>query len=443
MPGKSREVKVVITGDASKLDSALRGVESRMGGFRRTIGGALAGVGVAAIGRGVMNVANKFEDSALSAQNFATASGLSVEQASRWNEVASDFRVDSDKVSGAMLKMSKNMSKNVHKWEDYGIVVEQAADGTVDVNKTFINAIDQLGQITDPLEKAQVGSEIFGRSWADLAPLIEQGAQGMTDALNSVGDAQVFDEEEVRKADDFRAKMDNLNDSVDGVKLELAEGLLPVISTVAGFLADNMNPQLATAIGLLAGGLGLAWAIGKVTGAVQGVLGVLDLFQKHPVFIATAVLVAAIVLIATHWDQVTAAIQRTIDKLHELSNTTFGPVGDLIDKIPGVSFGRAQPTTQLTAAGLAYKNSRGKATGGNAWAPFLAGERGPELIWPRAAGAYVSNAGETAGLMGGGGRSLMSVENMYVSGQDDVIRMERMLDRQRRRDERSRGKVRV
>lgn len=439
MPAKSREVKVLITGDASKLDSALRNVETRIGGFKRIMGGALAGVGVAAIGRGVLRVANQFEDTALAANNFATASGLSVEQASRWNEVAGDFKIESDKVSGAMLKMSKNMSKDVHKWEDYGIAVAQAEDGSVDLNKTFINTLDQLGKISDPLERAQVGSELFGRSWQDLAPLIELGADGMTDALNSVGDAQVINEDEVRKADEFREKMDNLNDSVDTLKLGLAEGLIPAISTLAGWVAD-LDPKMVTWGITIAG---VALAVGKISTAVSGALGMLDLLKAHPVFVATAVLVAAIVLIATHWDQVTAAIQRTIDKMHELSNQTFGPVGDLIDKIPGVSFGRAQPTTQLTAAGLAFKNSRGKATGGNAWSPFLAGEHGPELIWPRAAGAYVSNASETAGLMGGTGGPLMAVDNMYVNGQDDVIRLERMLDRQRRRDERSRGKVRV
>lgn len=397
MARNSREVKVLITGDASKLTKAIGDVESRAGKLGGVLKGALVGVSFAAIGRGIMNVANDFEDAALSAQNFATASGLSVEQASRWQEVAGDLGIESGKLESSLLKMSKTMSKDVHKWEDYGIAVEQANDGTIDMNKTFKNAITAIGQISDPLERAQIGSELFGKSWADLAPLVELSAEDVQKALDSVGDAQVIDENEVEKAKKFRDTMDNLNDSVGGLKLELAEGLIPAISTLAGWVS-TLDPKMVTLGVSIAG---VVFVVGKLSSAIMGVNGLLTLFATHPVFIAVVGIIAAITLIALNWDKVTAAINRAIAATDQFFAKNLGnPINSVLNKIPGVNIGGSQVQLTDKARQILANKAAGKATGGpvSAGVPYMIGERGPELFWPRTSGTIIPNhqlGGET------------------------------------------------
>jgi hypothetical protein len=431
----SREVKVLITGDASKLASAISDVEGRFGRMGGVMKGALVGVSFAAIGRGLMGVANQFQDTAIAANDFATASGLSVEQASRWQEVAGDVGIEASKLQTTFGRLSKGLGQDRMKWQQYGVAVATAADGTVDANKTFLNAVDALTQIEDPLERAKVGSELFGRSWMDVAPLIELGAEDLATALNEVGDAQVIDEDEVDKAKRFRETMDTLNDTTTGLKLELAEGLIPVISTLATWLGE-LDPKMVT-LGVTI--LGAVVIFGKLGTAIGGVSTMMSIFAAHPVVLGVALGLAGLALLIANWDKVTVAISRAIAMADAFARKVSGPIYapvKAINNALGGNLGKGQnlATPQLQQY---IDSKKGKATGGNTWGPTLVGERGPELIWPRGAGAYVSNASNTAAMLGGRGQTIINVHP--APGMDETA-LARAVVREQNRDQRAAGK---
>jgi hypothetical protein len=391
-----REVRIFITADATGVGKAVGEVESKFGRLGGVLKGAIAGVGFAALSRGALNAARDFQDMALAANDFATASGLSVEQASRWQEVASDLGVDANKLQGALGRLSKGLGADAKKWEDYGVVVAQASDGTVDANKTFLNAVDALKKIENPLDRAKVGSELFGRSWQDLAPLVELGAEDLAVALNEVGDAQVINEDEVEKAKRFRDQMDLLNDTTMGFKLTLAEALMPVLATFAGWAAE-MDPKL---LALIATTGGVIFVVGKLGGAITGVTQLLSIFAAHPVMVGALAVVAGLAIIIDNWDKVSAAIQGAIDKVNEFFQTISKPIQGPIKGIAnffGISLGpdpaRARSNLTPEASRLAAQYRAGRASGGpvGAGMPYLVGERGPELFVPAMSGAIVAN----------------------------------------------------
>jgi hypothetical protein len=387
MSAGKREVKVLITGDASKLARELGNLEGRMSRFSGVMRGALAGISVAAIGASINRAATEFQNMATAANDFATASGLSVEQASRWQEVAGDLGVEATTLQGALGRLSKGLGADEKKWEQYGVEVMRAADGTVDANKTFLRAIDVLHDIEDPLERAKLGSELFGRSWADLAPLVEMSADELQESLNEVGDAQVIDEAEVEKAKKFREAMDNLNDSTMGLKLTLIEALLPALTSTSTWIG-TLDPQM------VAWGVGIAGVIvvvGKLGTAISGVSSILSLFAAHPVFTATLAIIAAIALIVANWDKVTAAIQRAINKMDEFARKISGPITGILNRLPGVSIGQSDFRSNLGPAGLSYIEGRANGGGMRRNTPYLTGERGPELVIPRTDSTVIPN----------------------------------------------------
>jgi hypothetical protein len=427
-----REVKIFITADASQVDRAVGQVESRFGKLGNVMRGALVGVSFAAIGRGVMNMANDFQDAAISANDFATASGLSVEQASRWQEVAGDVGVEASKLQTIFGRLSKGLGQDRTKWQQYGVAVETAADGTVDANKTFLNAVNALTEIQDPLERAKVGSELFGRSWMDVAPLIELGAEGVTEALNAVGDAQVIDEEEVDKAKRFRETMDNLNDSVGGLKLELAEGLLPVISTLSTWLS-TLDPKMVT-LGVTI--LGAVVIFGKLGTAITGVTGLMSIFAAHPVILGAGLALVGLALIIANWDKVTAAIGRAIaaaDRFAaKVASPIFAPV-KAINNALGGNLGKGTTSLNMDSP-ILQQYLAGRAAGGpvTARTPYMVGERGPELFVPRQSGAIVPNHA----LSGGGGPTII---NVYPSAGMDEVQLARLVQRENDRSRRAAG----
>lgn len=218
-----------------------------------------------------------FQELALSADKFAGATGLAVEEASRLMEVAGDLGIESGTVETAIGKMNQNLGKSPDLFKQLGVQVAYAKDGTVDANETFLNVIDRLNKIKDPAEKARVATQLLGKGWRDMSQLIGMGADELRASLAGVSDAKVIDPAEVEKAKKFRDAMDNLKDIFEDISIELGESLVPVLADVAEIMAD-MN-QLANVFEKIPGvkwwqeNLGYFPGITLLTEGIEGVTG--------------------------------------------------------------------------------------------------------------------------------------------------------------------------
>lgn len=190
-----------------------------------TGGGALAAFAAKGVGM--------FTGLALEAGRFSDATRLSTQDASRWLEVAGDLGIEGAKIQGAIAKMSKEFDTNAGTLKKWGIEAVRTRDGQLDVNETFLAAIDRLKEIPDPAERASAAQQLFGRSWTDLAELINKGAPALRDSLADVSDAKVIDPEEVAKAREFRDTMDKLADVGEDLAISLGEVLVPTLIVVA------------------------------------------------------------------------------------------------------------------------------------------------------------------------------------------------------------------
>ncbi len=136
------------------------GIKANAGTFAT----AAAGAFVTFAAQGV----TAFQDLALSADKFAASTGLAVEEASRLIEVTGDIGIEAASVETAIGKMNQNLGKSPDLFEELGVQVEYAKDGTIDANETFLNVIDRLNGIKDPAEKARVATQLLGKGWRPL-----------------------------------------------------------------------------------------------------------------------------------------------------------------------------------------------------------------------------------------------------------------------------------
>lgn len=239
--------------------------------------GAVAAGGL--IGAGLLKAASGFQNLAVEAGKFSDATGVGVENASRWIEVVGDLGADTGALESAIGRLNKTISASPEKLDAFGVAVVRAADGTVDVNETFLSLIDRLNAIEDPAKRAEVATAALGRGWQELAEVIGTGSGSLREALASVSDAKVIDEAELAKAKEFRASMDALRDSGQDLALALGQGAAPVIGALAeaagaavsavgslNAITGGLVGKVATvgAVALVAGG-SLAFMAGKVT----------------------------------------------------------------------------------------------------------------------------------------------------------------------------------
>lgn len=260
-------------GTMGKFKAAGKGVFDAVGANAASF----AAAGVSAFATFAAKGVSAFQDLALSADKFAGATGLAVEEASRLIEVTGDLGIESATVETAIGKMNQNLGKSPDLFEELGVQVEYANDGTVDANETFLNTIDRLNKIKDPATRAKVATQLLGKGWRDMSQLINMGADELRASLATVSDAKTISPEEVAKAKKFRDNMNDLKDTVEDLSLEIGETLVPALSTAVEQINKLQLPTISG--GFLKSFFGSP--TDKMLGQMQMVNGLLKIFNVN------------------------------------------------------------------------------------------------------------------------------------------------------------------
>lgn len=246
-------------------DTGIKNAKAAFGDFKAAVGNAEGGLGKfkagskvaldavaanaatfavaagAAVGKFVLDGITAFQDLALSAGKFADATGLAVEDASRYIEAAGDIGIPIDAVEGAIGRLNKTIGADPDKVRDLGVDLVYLRDGSLDVNETFKNTIQRIKDIKDPAEKAKVAAQLLGKGWQSMAELIELGAKDLNASLTAVSEQKVISEEELQMARDYRTAMDNLGDSTEDIKIKSGQRLIPMVTFLANGVAKVME----------------------------------------------------------------------------------------------------------------------------------------------------------------------------------------------------------
>jgi hypothetical protein len=182
-----------------------------------------------------------FQDLALGAEKFATSTGLSIQDASRYIEAAGDIAVPVDAVEAAIGRLNKTIGADPDKVRDLGVDLVYLKDGSLDVNATFLNTIDRIKGIKDPAEKAKVAAQLLGKGWQSMSTLIEMGATDLKKSLDGVSDAKVINPEELARAKELRDVMDVLKGKVEDLSLSIGESLVPVLGDLGAVIEVGLD----------------------------------------------------------------------------------------------------------------------------------------------------------------------------------------------------------
>ena len=220
------EAEGAIGGFKAKATSALDSVGISSGMLGVVGGAALAGFAVHAV--------NAFTSTAKAALDMGAATGLSVEDASRWIALGDDYEISAGTMTSSLGKIAKTLDTG--KWSDYGIATRDAGGNARDTNDILLDTFQKLGQIPEGAERATAGNALFGKGYSNLAPLIGKTREEMEKYLGSVEKGQVITAAEAAKAEKLRLAQDALKDSLGEVTLALggmASAFSPVLTLVA------------------------------------------------------------------------------------------------------------------------------------------------------------------------------------------------------------------
>ena len=194
------------------------------------------GAGTALVGFGIKAVA-AFEDTAKAALDLSSATGLAVEDASRWIGVGDDFKVSAETLTSSIGKIGKSLDAD--KWAKYGIATRDASGQARNANDILTESLGMLSGIQNGTERARVGNELFGKGYAGLSPLIGHTTDEYKKMLGTVEKGQVITKAEAERAEKMRLAQDKLSDALKEVTLAAGQAvteLAPAISDLADFV---------------------------------------------------------------------------------------------------------------------------------------------------------------------------------------------------------------
>jgi hypothetical protein len=181
-------------------------------------------------------------------QKMALRTGFSTTALSELKHAAEQSGTSLEKLEAAVMKSNRLLAQTDQEsatarkaLEELGLSVEEL--NKMNMEDRFFAMAGAVAKIEDPGRRAATAMDVFGKSGAELLPMLESGAEGiqaMRDEAHKLG--IVFDQEAADKAAKFTDAMDKMNKSIDGIKFTLAEAFLPIIIDVTDGITDFLLP---------------------------------------------------------------------------------------------------------------------------------------------------------------------------------------------------------
>ncbi len=142
----------------------------------------------------------------------------------------------------SMSKLAKQVVEGNDAFKLLGIETRNA-DGTVRSMKDVLyDTADAFQETEDGTAKTALAIQLFGKSGADLIPILNGGSEGLRDMDEMAKKLGLtMDEETGKKAELFNDTLDLIGLSLQGVARQVATEMLPTLASLAGTFLENIT----------------------------------------------------------------------------------------------------------------------------------------------------------------------------------------------------------
>lgn len=289
------------------VDKAVKKSTDKLSAFERTtskIGRSMTKAGTvmlgasAAVGGSILAVGKSTADYAGDMYDMARGAGIGVEAFQKLAYAGRMSGVETEKLSASLVKFDRMVAEAtggnktyMQTFEDLGIKIKDSAGNLRQPNEIFEDVADIFHNTEDGIGKTALAVELFGKSGADLIPMLNDGKAGLK-AFYAEAErlGLALSNEMIAKGDAFSDQLENIGEQVKGVKLQLGAALIPALSAATEKISKVIdkitkwvqeNPELAATIGNIAMTTGKWIAIlGTAAIAIGSVAFIILQFRK-------------------------------------------------------------------------------------------------------------------------------------------------------------------
>ena len=200
--------------------------------------GKAIGVGLAAGATALGFLVKKSIDAAAEMDDLAQKTGVSVEALSRLQYAAGLEGVED--LAGSLQKLAKNIAENGDTFAALGINVKTAT-GELRTTEDVIGDIAEVfAKSADGTRKAAIAQELFGKTGAQLIPLLNRGKAGLKELYEEADRLGITISSNTSKAaDDFNNNLYRLTSTVKGAVNQITAGLLPSLTRITDAMVSS------------------------------------------------------------------------------------------------------------------------------------------------------------------------------------------------------------
>ena len=199
----------------------------------KAIGVALAGATAAAVGTGkaIYDLASATAEFGDSIDKGSQKLGLSTDAYQEWDFILQHSGSSIDALKTPLIKLQAAADSGSDAFKALGISQEEAA--SMSREDLFNATVTALQGVSDETERSRLATELFGKSATELGPLLNTSAEDVDAMRQQAHDLGiVMSEEDVKASAAFQDSLQNMSQSFQGLKNNLAAEFMPGITTV-------------------------------------------------------------------------------------------------------------------------------------------------------------------------------------------------------------------
>jgi len=226
-----------LQGQAKNAALGFNNLKSAVAGFGAAIAGSAVVAGLTAVVKTAIDAGDELF-------NLQAKTGVAANALIAIGNAAKLADVDMGTLGKGLTKLNVNLVKAAEgnedlsrKFQALGVSVKGADGQVVSSDKALKQIADRFADMPDGAQKAAAAVAIFGKSGAELIPLLNEGSAAMEKFTFKVGE-------------DFAARSDLFNDTItelgiktQGFGLELTDALLPALQSILEVFGDLFDTK--------------------------------------------------------------------------------------------------------------------------------------------------------------------------------------------------------
>lgn len=229
--------------DAKRLiGNAVQAIQRSANNAKAALGGMAAGL-LGALSVGVFTAWIKGAiDAGDAAGKLAAKTGLMVKDVAGVQLAYQLAGLEGEALTTTIGKLSKGIVDGNKGLEALGIKTRDAGGAFRDTKSVLYDVADAIQALPDGVQKTALAMEVFGKSGAEMIPLLNGGSAGMREMAEMAEKlGLVISEGAQRESEKFNDTLDLLAMGGQGVARGIAAELLPTLSNLAGSFLESMT----------------------------------------------------------------------------------------------------------------------------------------------------------------------------------------------------------